>query len=95
MERSHCATIERDGDPARLVAQFDPKLIKQVFDVSKRSGAEHIQHYRGADDFRAGAEVPEWAALDHVGEGDWLFNYPSFISPQNRPGGSPKSRLSD
>lgn len=42
------------------MADIDPALVEQVFDVSQRERKSNIQHDRQPDDFGRRVEVSEW-----------------------------------
>lgn len=43
-----------------FMADTDPALMKQVFNVAKREWKSNIQHDRQSDDFRRRVEVAKW-----------------------------------
>ena len=51
--------------PHRLVADLDAALVQQILNVAQRERVSNIDHHGQADDFGAGPEVPEGAALGH------------------------------
>lgn len=50
----------------RLMADLDPALMQQVFDVAQRQRKPNGEHHRQANDLRAGTRVAERGALGHA-----------------------------
>ena len=47
------------------MADIDPTLVQQIFNIPKRKWESDIHHHRQADDFRTCLEVLEWIAFCH------------------------------
>jgi hypothetical protein len=50
------------------MADIDPSLVQQIFDIAKRKGKSHVHHHRKPDDLRAGSKIPKWAGVCHSGK---------------------------
>ena len=50
-------------EPNRLLADVDPALTQQVFDIAKRKRKTDLHHHSQADDFRRRLEVAKWRVL--------------------------------
>src|SRR5580700_4715600 len=46
-------------EPDGLVADVDPALGQEIFDVSKRQWVSHVHHHDQTDDLRRGVEISE------------------------------------
>jgi hypothetical protein len=51
--------------PHRFVADLDPSLVQQVFDVSERKREPNVEHRRQANDLRARLEIAKWGTFCH------------------------------
>ena len=56
------------------MADIDPALVQQIFDIPKREWKPNIQHHRKADDLGAGLEILEGGRSGH---GQKLRNTPT------------------
>jgi hypothetical protein len=65
-------------EPDRLVADFDTALMQQVLHIPKRQWEPNVHHYRQADDFGTGFEIPKGGALCHPAK---LFRRPARLKP--------------
>ena len=44
-------------EPDSLMADVDPSLMQQIFDIAEREREADVHHHRQADDLRAGSEA--------------------------------------
>ena len=47
------------------MTDFDPTLVQQIFDISKRKRKPNIEQYRKADDLWTGLEVAKKIGFGH------------------------------
>jgi len=62
---------------SRFVADLDPTLVQQVFDVSERKWKANVHHDRQANDFKAAVKVLEGVRFVHATK---LRNYPARLN---------------
>ena len=48
-----------------FVANLDPALMQEAFNVVQRQREPNVRHHLQGDDLSAGLEVAEWWALGH------------------------------
>jgi hypothetical protein len=48
------------------MANINPPLMKEIFNITKRQRKPNIEHHRKADHLWARFEVPKRRALDHT-----------------------------
>ena len=60
------------------MADLDPTLVQQVFDVSERKWKANVHHYRQANDLWAAVEVLEGIFFHHKQK---LRNRPAGLNP--------------
>jgi hypothetical protein len=53
-------------EPNRLMTNFDPGLMQNLFEIAKRKRKTNLHHHRKTDDLRAGSEVVERVASCHA-----------------------------